>query len=144
MRDALGLRNPDSPTSPTDSLLPTGSRTITPKDVVIALALLAQVGWFFLSLTDPLGAPNPILNEALTAGGEWADRREARRAERDAEYAAMLRNAVESGEAPPPCATRKLGDPEGGCGADPEFARTRGLDANRGWISGPPASEDTL
>ena len=57
---------------------------------------------------------------------------------------AMLRNAVESGEAPPPCATLKLGDPQGGCGADPEFARTRGLDANRGWISGPPATEDTL
>ncbi len=59
----------------------------------------------------------------------------------------MLRAAVENGEAPPTCATRPLGDPLGGCGGaagaelpsvgDSEFARTRGLDASRAWITGP-------
>eukprot|EP00962_Isochrysis_galbana_P059783 scaffold33536_cov131-Isochrysis_galbana.AAC.2 len=70
----------------------------------------------------------------------------------------MLRQAVESGESPPLCATRLLGDGSAGCGseaaaggqggdggqtevspratADDEFKRTLGLDASRGWISG--------
>ena len=59
--------------------------------------------------------------------------------------------------APPTCATLPLGDPRGGCGAaseanpnangvlnaaaaDAEFARTRGLDSNRAFITGPAAS----
>ena len=61
----------------------------------------------------------------------------------DAEYRAMLDEAVASGEAPPVCATRPLGDPRGGCGSDAEFARTRGLDASRGFISGPPDSSSS-
>ena len=61
-----------------------------------------------------------------------------------AEYAQMLRDAVANGEAPPLCATAKLGEPGGGCAdsvaADAEFARTRGLDADRGFITGPTTS----
>ena len=146
LRDRLGLLDPktveqrdsDEPAS----LLPTGSRSLTIKDVAIGIALTLQLSWFFLSLTDPMGAPNPFLGALLQSGGEMVDDREARRAAVDAEYAAMLRQAVESGEAPPPCATREIGDPLGGCrGADPEYARTRGLDADFAWNNGPPARE---
>ena len=146
VRDALGLNNPNAPISEDpDSLLPTGSRSITLKDVAIGFVFVLQVAWFALSLTDPIGPAGPLLNAALTSGGEYVDQREARRAAESAEYRAMLQAAVESGEAPPTCATRKIGDGLG-CGAeadlnevvDPEFARTRGLNANREWISGPP------
>ena len=111
-----------------------------------------------------MGPAGPLLNAALTSGGEYVDQREAKRAAESAEYRAMLQAAVDSGEAPPTCATRKLGDGLGGCSAeqasglalsnnlegatleeraaapppDAEFARTRGLNANREWISGPP------
>lgn len=141
--DQLGLNRPNLPSS----LLPTASSSVTLKDVAIGFAFLLQIGWFLLSLTDPIGEPNPILNAALSAGGNFVDEREARRAAESAEYKAMLRDAVERGEAPPLCATRKLGDPFGGCtdavgragNTDPEFQRVRGLDANRAWISGPPS-----
>jgi hypothetical protein len=81
------------------------------------------------------------------------DQLESKRAAQSAEYQAMLQQAVQSGEAPPLCATQPLG--ERGCAseaaagglvggeearpasADPELKRTRGLDASRGWISGP-------
>lgn len=150
VREALGLKRPDMP--PSSSLLPTGANSVTLKDVAIGIAFVFQVAWFLLSLTDPVGAPNPILSAALTAGGNMVDEREGRRAAASAEYEAMLREAERSGEAPPRCATRKLGDPLGGCapdgvgdapllgapgGEDLEFTRTRGLDASRGWISGP-------
>jgi hypothetical protein len=81
------------------------------------------------------------------------DEIEARKAAESAEYRAMLQAAVDSGEAPPTCATRPLDDPLGGCanvlttapdapaapvddagGSDAERERTRGLDANRAWI----------
>eukprot|EP00967_Tisochrysis_lutea_P089489 scaffold127424_cov32-Tisochrysis_lutea.AAC.1 len=201
VRRALGLR--DTAEQGKSSLLPSGSNTITFKDVAIAFVFLLQIGWcafslsilmsqshlvctctlaicrivgqnvdnkstmsalshrFLLSLTDPIGAPGPMLNLALTSGGEMVDQLEARRAAQSSEYAAMLEEAVASGQAPPFCASRPLSDGLGGCtgatgalhsrkgeeqspGADPvslqddpEFLRTRGLDANRGWISGP-------
>ena len=110
--------------------------------LTIGVALTLQISWFLLSLTDPMGTPNPFVGSLLQSGGEMVDEREARRAAVDVEYAAMLRQAVESGEAPPPCATREIGDPLGGCrGADPEYARTRDLDADRAWINGPPARD---
>ena len=138
---------------------------------------LPQIGWFLLSLTDPMARPgqSPLLNAALTSGSEIVDRMEAKRAAESAEYAAMLQAhvatdacahalsttrlsqlaakptfqllaiirrvpyhartelestshqpstlsrapdvhsqaAVDSGEAPPTCATRKLSDPAG-------------------------------
>jgi hypothetical protein len=113
---------------------------------------------FLLSLTDPIGAPGPVLNAALSSGGEIVDQLEAKRAAQSAEYRAMLQQAVDSGEAPPLCATRPLGDASAGCASEAaaggisgegedaarppramndEFVRTRGLDASRGWISGP-------
>ena len=163
VRDAMGLKNPDAPSKAPGSLLPTGSSSVTIKDVAILFVLVLQVAWFALSLTDPMGPAGPMLNAALTSGGEYVDQREARRAAESAEYRAMLQAAVDSGEAPPTCATRKLGEGLGGCAseqasglelsnvetaasasseaaqsADAEFARTRGLNANREWISGPP------
>lgn len=148
LRAALGLKQSDRAESE-GSILPTGSNKVTLKDIAIGFALVAQVSWFFLSLTDPMGAPNPLLEAALQSGGEMVDAREARKAAQSAEYAQMLRDAVESGEAPPVCATRKLGDPLGGCAGDTsvgdaEFARTRGLDADRGWIDGPPPKAPTI
>lgn len=146
VREAMGLRNPERSTAVeggTGSLLPTGSRAVTPKDVAISIALALQIAWFFVSLTDPLGTPNPMMNAALTSGGEYVDAREARRAAESAEYANMLREAVANGEAPPLCATAKLGDPDGGCAPDAEFARTRGLDADRAFITGPPTASSS-
>ena len=104
---------------------------------------MLQVAWFCLSLTDPMagGGQNGLLNGMLTSGGEYVDRLEATKASQDAEYRAMLDEAVASGEAPPVCATRPLS--ESGCGSDAEFARTRGLDASRGFISGPPDSSSS-
>ena len=117
------------------SLLPTGSRTPTLKDVAIGSVLVLQIGWFLLSLTDPIGAPNPLLEAVLTSGGEMVDRMEEEKAAASEEYAAMLRAARE--EAVPACAIEPLTSDSGGCAtADPEFVRTRGLDSNRGWISG--------
>lgn len=146
LRERLGLLDPKAveqrDTDKPASLLPTGSRSLTLKDVAIGVALTLQISWFLLSLTDPMGTPNPFVGSLLQSGGEMVDEREARRAAVDVEYAAMLRQAVESGEAPPPCATREIGDPLGGCrGADPEYARTRDLDADRAWINGPPARD---
>ena len=43
LREALGLRNPDAPELPSESLLPSGARSVTPKDVAIGIALLLQV-----------------------------------------------------------------------------------------------------
>jgi hypothetical protein len=96
VRGALRLedRAPATSQSP-GSLLPTGSRTVTAKDLAIGFVFVLQVGWFFLSLTDPVGAPNPILEAALSSGGEAVDRLEARRAAESAEYAAMMRAAAE-------------------------------------------------
>jgi len=76
-----------------------------------------QVGWFCVSLSDPMGEAGPVLTAALSAGGEMVDAtaREAERAEKSAEYRAMLQAAVDAGEAPPTCATRKLDDGLGGC-----------------------------
>ena len=148
VRNALGLARTNAAADDANSLLPTGSSSITVKDIAIGLALVAQIGWFLLSLTDPLGAPNPVLNAALSSGGDYVDQREAKRAAESAEYRQMLLDAVANGEAPPTCATRSLSDgPSGGCAgdkmaqkADEEFARTRGLDANREFIIGPPPS----
>ena len=146
VRRALRLSEKEGLPPGSTGLLPTGSASVTLKDVAIGIALALQIGWFFLSLTDPMGTPNPILNAALSSGGELVDQREARRAAESDEYAAMLRAAVESGEAPPTCATRKLDDPEGGCANTDgrasldgleEKSRTQGLDANRAWITGP-------
>ena len=140
LRATLGLKNPEAPPSEeAGSLLPTGSRQLTLKDVAIGFVFVLQVAWFCLSLTDPMagGGQNGLLNGMLTLGGEYVDRLEATKASQDAEYRAMLDEAVASGEAPPVCATRPLGDGSGGCGSDAEFARTRGLDASRGFISGP-------
>lgn len=147
------------------SLLPTGSSAVTLKDVAIGFVFVLQLSWFVLSLTDPMGTPNPLLGQLLTSGGEAVDRMEAKKAAENAEYRAMLQAAVDSGEAPPTCATRKLDDPMGGCAssapaalleepqpaiaaartlslsADEEAQRTRGLDANRAWISGPQSSD---
>jgi hypothetical protein len=80
------------------------------------------------------------MNAALSSAGEYVDAREAQRAAASAEYAQMLRDAVAAGEAPPLCATAKLGDLSGGCADDAEYARTAGLDADRAWISGPGGS----
>ena len=151
VRRALRLREAETPSEAPSgsSLLPTGSASLTLKDVAIGIALALQICWFLLSLTDPMGTPNPILNAALSSGGEMVDQMEGRRAAESDEYAAMLRQAVESGDAPPTCATRKLDDPEGGCsGSDGrasglgfgELTRTQGLDANRAWITGPTGS----
>ena len=73
-------------------LMPSGARLPTLKDVAIGLALVLQIGWFLLSLTDPMARPGqtPLLNAALTSGGEMVDRMEAKRAAESAEYAAML------------------------------------------------------
>ena len=152
LRGLLGLQN----RAPSDSLLPTGSSKATLKDAAIGLVFVLQIGWFLLSLTDPMGTPNPLLSAVLTRGGEAVDEIEARKAAESAEYRAMLQAAVDSGEAPPTCATRPLDDPLGGCanvrttaldapaapvtrvddagGSDAERERTRGLDANRAWI----------
>lgn len=164
VRAMLRLRTPDGP--PAESLLPTGTRTVTPKDVAISFVFLLQIGWFLLSLTDPMGEPNPLLKAALSSGGDVVDQMEARKAAASEEYAAMLRDAAQN-EAVPPCATAKLDDPYmGGCSEpllsqpaslsisptvaadasalrmqDPEYARTRGLDASREWIRGPTASD---
>ena len=168
VRNALGLKRPDAPPS-SGSLLPTGSRSLTLKDVAIGFVFVLQLLWFLLSLTDPMGKPNPVLQAALSSGGELVDQREARRAAASEEYRMMLQSAVESGEAPPTCATRRMDDPLGGCSkagleldappaapasamapgartgpagaaaADVEWQRTRGLDSNRAWISGPPS-----
>lgn len=146
LRATLGLKNPEAPPSEeAGSLLPTGSRQLTLKDVAIGFVFVLQVAWFCLSLTDPMagGGQNGLLNGMLTSGGEYVDRLEATKASQDAEYRAMLDEAVASGEAPPVCATRPLGDGSGGCGSDAEFARTRGLDASRGFISGPPDSSSS-
>ena len=153
VRGLLGLR---APSQPSDSLLPTGSSKATLKDAAIGLVFVLQIGWFLLSLTDPMGTPNPFLSAVLTRGGEAVDEIEARKAAESTEYRAMLQAAVDSGEAPPTCATRPLDDPLGGCanvrntalgaptapeddarvagGSDAERERTRGLDANRAWI----------
>jgi len=155
VRGLLGLEN-RAPSQPSDSLLPTGSSKATLKDAAIGLVFVLQIGWFLLSLTDPMGTPNPLLSAVLTRGGEAVDEIEARKAAESAEYRAMLQAAVDSGEAPPTCATRPLDDPLGGCanvlttapgapaapvtpvddagGSDAERERTRGLDANRAWI----------
>ena len=145
LRATLGLKNPEAPPSEeAGSLLPTGSRQLTLKDFAIGFVFVLQVAWFCLSLTDPMaGGGNGILNGMLTSGGEYVDRLESTKASQDAEYRAMLDEAVASGEAPPVCATRPLGDGSGGCGSDAEFARTRGLDASRGFISGPPDSSSS-
>ena len=155
IRSALGLENRAPEAADPESLLPSGSSALTLKDVAILFVLLLQVGWFVLSLTDPMGTPNPMLSSALSSAGDAVDQREAQKAARSAEYAAMLREAMEESAAPNrECATRKIGDPLGGCtgetdaapargvpeGSDPEKARTRGLDANRAWISGKPIS----
>jgi len=152
LRNFLGLQDPEAAPPQSSSLMPSGSNSITIKDVAIGFALTLQIGWFFLSLTDPMARPGQqsLLNTALQSGGEYVDQREAKRSAESAEYRAMLQAAVDSGQAPPTCATLKLGDPEGGCGGagrpllDPEYARTRGLDANREWISGPPPSSPGL
>ena len=157
LRGLLGLQN-RAPSQPSDSLLPTGSNKATLKDAAIGLVFVLQIGWFLLSLTDPMGTPNPFLSAVLTLGGEAVDEIEARKAAESTEYRAMLQAAVDSGEAPPTCATRPLDDPLGGCanvrntalgapsptaheddasvagGGDTERERTRGLDANRAWI----------
>lgn len=133
VREALGLRNPDAPAPPSSgSLLPTGSASVTLKDIAIGFVFILQLGWFCLSLTDPIGAPNPLLEAVLSSGGEYVDSMESRKAAENAEYKAMLQRAVDQGEAPPLCATRELNDPLGGC--------TTKLDADRGWIAGPPPS----
>jgi hypothetical protein len=54
VRAALGLRNPEAPDLSSDSLLPTGSRSLTLKDVAIGIALFFQICWFLVSLTDPM------------------------------------------------------------------------------------------
>ena len=118
VRAVLRLQKPDAPPS-NGSLLPTGSRTLTLKDVAIALVFVLQVGWFALSLTDPMGEPNPMLRAALSSGGDMVDEREARRAAESAEYKAMLQAAVDRGEAPPTCATRRLSEATGGCAGEP-------------------------
>ena len=154
VRGALGLRDSQPEQGARGSLLPSGSRRATVKDVLIGGALVLQICWFLLSLTDPLGgggSQGGFLNRALSAGGEWVDQREAQRAAVDAEYRAMLQAERTATDAPPACATRKLDDPLGGCAgeaplpkADPEFSRTRGLDATRGWISGSAANPSGL
>ena len=101
LRAALGLKNPEAPPQKSDSLLPTGSASITFKDVAIGFVFILQVAWFLLSLTDPIGPAGPALNAALTSGGEYVDRRESKRAAESAEYAAMLQAAVDAGDAPP-------------------------------------------
>ena len=129
VRSALGLKDPNAPPPPPgDSLLPSGSASLTLKDAAIAFVFVLQLGWFLLSLTDPIGKPNALLEAALTSGGDYVDSMEARKAAESEEYRAMLQRAVDSGEAPPLCATAALNDPLGGC--------TR-VDASRGWISGP-------
>lgn len=148
IRSFLGLQDPQAPVQPQTSLLPTGAGMPTLKDVAIGFVFVLQIGWLLLSFTDPLAAPgqNSLLNVALSAGGEAVDRMEERKRAESEEYAAMLQAAVDAGEAPPACATRKIGDPEGGCANvlaprlpedAREFERTRGLDANREWIAGP-------
>lgn len=136
VRRALGLR--DAGAARSSSLLPTGSARVTIKDVAIGLVFLLQLGWLALSLTDPLDAPgqNPVLNAALTSGGEMVDKMEARRAAQSEEYRAMLQAAIDAGEAPPLCATLPPGEPGGGCAgraapspsaaADPDFQRSAG------------------
>ena len=62
IRDAMGLRRQGADVGSDGSLLPTGSRTVTAKDVAIGIALALQIAWFLVSLTDPLGTPTPILN----------------------------------------------------------------------------------
>ena len=85
IRAALGLENraerqPDKDLEPT-SLLPSGSSSVTLKDVAIGLAFILQLAWFALSLTDPLDRTQPSwLDAALTSGGEMVDQREAWRA----------------------------------------------------------------
>ena len=115
VRTALGLQNRAPPEQPTESLLPSGSGSITLKDAAIGVVFVLQLGWFVLSLTDPMGTPNPLLRAALTAGGDAVDRREADKVAASTEYKAMLQAAVDAGEAPPTCATRRLDDPLGGC-----------------------------
>lgn len=105
LRERLGLLRPRGeggaePAATGGSALPTGSSRVTPKDVVIGLALLLQVGWLLLSLTDPMGPPGPVLEAVLQQGGEVVDQREARRAAESDEYRRMLQDAVDSGEAP--------------------------------------------
>lgn len=128
VRSALGLAN-RAPPETEQSLLPSGSRALTLKDVAIGLVFVLQLGWFALSLTDPMGTPNPLLSAALTSGGEAVDRMQERKAAASAEYAAMLRAAVENGEAPPLCATRRLDDPLGGCTTSATTAAAAALDS---------------
>jgi len=129
LRERLGLLRPrggdgggavgGGEGAPQGSVLPTGSNRVTLKDAAIGLALLLQVGWLLLSLTDPMGPPGPVLEAVLSAGGEVVDARGtavsksemskmARRAAESDEYRAMLQEAVDKGEAPA-C-------PESGCG----------------------------
>jgi hypothetical protein len=72
VRGMLGLQN-RAPSQPSDSLLPTGSSKATLKDAAIGLVFVLQIGWFLLSLTDPMGTPNPLLSAVLTRGGEAVD-----------------------------------------------------------------------
>merc|ERR1712087_23878 len=97
-----------APAEPSN-LLPSGSSRITLKDAAIGVAFILQICWFLVWLTDPMGMPNPVLKAALTSGGEYVDRMEARR----------VAESVDSSEAPPLCATVRMGEPGGGCSSSP-------------------------
>mmetsp|Transcript_53434 Transcript_53434/g.94993 ORF Transcript_53434/g.94993 Transcript_53434/m.94993 type:complete len:383 (+) Transcript_53434:79-1227(+) len=83
--------------------------------VLVVNALVQTVLLFLLVQTDPTEEPTGVLAELLRVGGDWVDRREAERAARDPEYAARVKQQQNSVDAFPDCATRKIGDPDGGC-----------------------------
>ena len=145
LRATLGLKNPEAP--PSEELARCCRRArASSRSRTLRSASSSFCRWRGSASRSPTRWPaagNGLLNGMLTSGGEYVDRLEATKASQDAEYRAMLDEAVASGEAPPVCATRPLGDPRGGCGSDAEFARTRGLDASRGFISGPPDSSSS-
>jgi len=124
VRGILGLKQ--QPGLPSKSVLPSGEKSVTPKDIAIGLVFLLQIAWFLVSLTDPIGSPNALMANVLSAGGDFVDNLEASKTRESTEDPEMLEAMAEPAEGSEIIPS------------DIELQRTRGLDANRNWIVGKP------